>query len=196
MNKHTKRLLQYLAPLCLLFFIAGPAHAADGSFFGQKADGTWLIGLKAGYAKNDNVDYGNARNRGLVLGYMFARPVEFDGSAAIEIESMSTYEDGKIGEQSAFLTTGSYSIDHLAIYFAYRTPGTVYFKAKAGYATSEMTTRVANSSTATIKEESQFSLGAGLGMRVGQHANVELEYVNNIGNADVSGVNATLFVHF
>ena len=56
----------------------------DGPFFGEEANGQWLIGAK--YVDMNNSDDGigeeEARNAGIILGYEFARPV-WKGKAAI-----------------------------------------------------------------------------------------------------------------
>jgi len=158
----------------------------EGTFFGYEAHGKWMIGVKGSKVQNSNNDFSDATNIGFLFGYEFARPVGFNGSASLEFEGTSTTSDGKIGADSDLGETGKWDVDTLAIYFAYRTPGTVYFKGKLGGVSSQVNNKVPSGNVST--DDASFAYGAGFGLRLGKRAKVELEYTGNSGDNDLGKI--------
>ncbi|RTZ59259.1 MAG: phosphoglycerate kinase, partial [Gammaproteobacteria bacterium] len=90
-----------------------------------------MAGLKYGRQANGKDGFGEATASTIMLGYMFDRPVYHDGTGAIEFEFTNTVDNGDITDPSGH-PNGVWANDSSSLFFAYRTPGTVYFKAKAG----------------------------------------------------------------
>jgi hypothetical protein len=112
-------------------------------------------------------------------------PVGFNGSASVEFEGTTTTSEGDIGPASDFGpgATGQWDIDTMAIYFAYRTPGIVYFKGKLGGIASDVN---ANFTGGTLQQDdASFAYGAGLGVRLGQVGKIEVEYTGASGDNDI-----------
>ena len=115
----------------------------DGPFFGETANGQWLIGAK--YVDMNNSDDGigeeEARNAGIILGYEFARPV-WKGKAAFEFQWLPSIEDGNVNgagssNPSIYPNGGTWENPLYSGYVAYRTPGSVFYgKAKVGIVAS------------------------------------------------------------
>ncbi len=177
---------------------AGPALAEKPTWFGDgPAQGKWMIGAKTGNMINEGTDYGDATNNGLVLGYTFARPVAGNGSASIEFEATSTADDGSFGPDSDQGAPGVWSVSSKAVYFAYRTGGTVYFKGKLGGVIADIKrVRDSGATPNDTVEESGASLGAGVGMRLGERANLELEWASGIGINDINYVSLGAAINF
>lgn len=186
-----------------LFFLcavlaAAPALADKPTWFGDgPAQGKWMIGAKTGNMINEGTDYGDATNNGVVLGYTFARPVAGNGSASIEFEATSTSDDGRFGAASDQGAPGNWDVSSKALYVTYRTSGTVYFKGKLGGVIADIKRVKDSGPTPSDKvEESSASLGAGVGMRLGEHANLELEWASGIGINDINYVSLGAVVNF
>jgi len=178
----------------MVFAISG-AHAAESTWFGeQKAAGSWMVGLKYGNMEHEGTGMQRAKNSGYVVGYTFARPVAGNGTAAIEVEFTNTNDDGTFTSESFQGTTGTWQVDSKAIYMAYRSAGTVYFKGKLGGVTTEIDYKT--SATTLQEDKTQVSFGAGVGFRLTERANIELEYTGNIGINDISYVSAGVAVNF
>lgn len=158
----------------------------DGTFFGYEARGKWMVGVKGAIVQNSEADFGDATNVGLLFGYTFARPVGINGSASIEFEGTSNTDEGDIGPDSNFgpNVTGQWDVDTLALFFAYRTPGVVYFKGKLGGVQSKVEARLSNGTTAS-QDDFGFAYGAGLGVRLGNHGKIEAEYTGVSGDNDI-----------
>lgn len=158
--------------------------AEDVTFFGHRAAGKWMIGAKAAVVQNGTTGFDDSANIGLLIGYEFARPIGFDGTASIEIEGTTSFSDGDIDPDSIFGTGGDWDADTIALYFAYRTPGTVYFKGKLGVIRSETTANVAGESVED--DDAALSWGVGLGLRLNEQFNAELEFTDDTGDTDLS----------
>lgn len=184
MTKNKRILAGTLTAFALSLSSAHTFAADEGTFFGQRAEGKWMIGVKVAIAQNGESGFDDGTNVGILLGYEFARPVGFDGKASIEFEGTTSTSDGDIEADSVFGTTGEWDLDTLAVYFAYRTPGTVFFKAKLGGIYSEVNTKVGGVSTET--DDASFSWGAGLGVRIHERFNAELEFIDDTGDTDIS----------
>jgi hypothetical protein len=178
------RATQYLLTSLLGLALASSAFGAEeATWFGQKASGKWMIGVKGGTVKNGNDEYNDANNGGILLGYQFARPIGFDGSAAIEFEGTSTFDDGDYSGPTTFGTAGTWDVDTLALFFAYRTPGTVYFKGRLGGMQSDVTS--ASAGTTLSEDDVSLAGSAGLGVKIGEWGNIELEWTGDSGDNDI-----------
>jgi opacity protein-like surface antigen len=139
--------LAYLLMLpAMSFSLAASAtqfdQPGDGPFFGEEANGQWLIGAKYVTMYNDDVGVGDAsaRNAGLLVGYEFARPV-WKGKAAFEFQWLPSTRWGDIqpfdaSAPSEYYYGGRYENPIYSGYFAYRSPGKLYFKGKVGLVAS------------------------------------------------------------
>ncbi len=175
---------RYVLTSLLGLALAGSAFGAEeATWFGQKASGKWMIGVKGGTVKNGNDDFDDANNGGILLGYEFARPIGFDGSAAIEFEGTSSFDDGDFGGASTFGTSGRWDVDTLGLFFAYRTPGTVYFKGRLGGIQSDVTTKTAGGNVS--EDDASLAGSAGLGVKLGEWGNIELEWTGDSGDNDI-----------
>ncbi len=157
--------------------------AEEATWFGQKAAGKWMVGLKGANVQNGRDGFDDASNAGLLLGYWFARPVGFNGTASIEFEGMTSTGDGDIDGTSNFGTAGRWDVDTYGLFFAYRTPGTVYFKGRLGGLHSEISNKFGTARTST--DDASLAGGAGLGVQVGEWGNIELEWTGDSGDNDL-----------
>ena len=175
--------------IVLITFITGYAlvgsafSAEEATWFGQRPAGKWMVGVKGGSVKNGNADFDNASNAGVLLGYQFARPVGFNGSAAIEFEGTSSHDDGDIRSTSTFGAPGRWDVDMYGLFFAYRTPGTVYFKGRLGGVQSDVTSKFVGSTL--TQDETSLAGGAGLGVKLGEWGTIELEWTGDSGTNDI-----------
>jgi opacity protein-like surface antigen len=216
----------------------------DGPFFGETANGQWLVGVK--YVDMNNSDDGigeeEARNAGIILGYEFARPV-WKGKAAFEFQYLPSIEWGDVNDAdssnpSEYPAGGRWENPVYSGYVAYRTPGKLYAKGKVGIVASRFkieTTQTeqqyediiglvpeltdptvefpegeetgklvegvvgqtpvgpAPEDGITIQEnKTQIGYGLGLGVHLGKHFDLELEYEGNQGKSQLYnfGINA------
>jgi len=179
------RILSGTAVAMVLLLNNAPTLAADEvTFFGHRAEGKWMIGAKAAVVQNGASGFDDSTNIGLLIGYEFARPIGFDGTASIEVEGTTSVSDGDIDPDSIFGTGGDWDADTIALYFAYRTPGTVYFKGKLGVIRTETTANVAGVSIED--DDASLSWGVGLGLRLHEQFNAELEFTDDTGDTDIS----------
>jgi hypothetical protein len=183
-NKHTKRFLSKMAAgLSLALFSLTAAHAAETTWFGDgKAAGSFEVGVKTGKMLHDSRDVDSANSNAIVLGYTFARPMPGNGSASVEFEATGTYDKGRFGPNSFMATTGDWDVTTKALYIAYRTGGTVYFKGKAGFTDGDVTYTPDSGVGEYKKSRAEASIGGGVGVRVTDHANVEVEYTGGMGD--------------
>jgi hypothetical protein len=173
-----------LATLALL--AANTVSADDFTWFGQSADGNWIAGVKVDSIDHGRTGYSDARNMGLLFGYEFSRPVGLEGTSSIEIEFSDSFDEGDVSTD-AFGIGGDWQTENIGLYFTYRTPGNVYFKAKLGALRSDVTTELDN--TPSVREQdTSFSYGAGLGLKLGDtgNFNVELEVTGTSGDNDLN----------
>jgi len=245
-----KTFAQLLAlPAMLVSFSAIAAtqfdQPGDGPFFGEEANGQWLVGFK--YVDMNNSDDGigeeEARNAGIILGYEFARPV-WKGKAAFEFEYLPSVSWGDVNNAassnpSEYPAGGRWENPLYSGYVAYRTPGKIYAKGKVGIVASrfkietvsveqqyeEIIGDIPVTDPATgdqLKDEfgdpltregvigqkpvgpavgepytvqenkTQVGYGLGLGVHIGKHFDLELEYEGNQGKAQLYnfGINA------
>lgn len=173
---------------------AAPALADnDGPFFGQYAAGKWMIGAKAAKVQNGSDGFKDGNGTGLILGYEFARPVGYDGSVSIEVELLKS-GNAAVDPASSFLSggaVGEWDADITNVFFAYRSPGTVYFKGKLGFQRSQVQLKIPGFSSES--DDVSMAWGAGLGLRLGEWGLIEAEYstgtaTNDIGLISVNAV--------
>jgi len=114
----------------------------DGPFFGESANGQWLIGAKFAsmYNTDDGIGEEEAANAGLILGYEFARPV-WKGKAAFEFEYLPSIRSGEVNDNlssnpSIYPAGGKWENPLYSGYIAYRTAGRLYAKGKVGIVAS------------------------------------------------------------
>jgi len=170
----------------------------DGPFFGETANGQWLIGAK--YVDMNNRDDGlgeeEARNAGIILGYEFNRPV-WKGKAAFEFQYLPSIEWGDVNDAgssnpSIYPQGGRWENPLYSGYVAYRTPGSVvYGKAKVGIVASRFKIEL-NDGSVIQENKTQIGYGLGLGVHIGRHFDLELEYEGNQGKSQLYdfGINA------
>lgn len=182
---NNNRILSGTALTAVLLLNSVPTLAAeDVTFFGHRAEGKWMIGAKVAVVQNGQSGFDDSTNIGLLIGYEFARPIGFDGTASIEVEGTTSISDGDIDPDSIFGASGEWDADTIALYFAYRTPGTVFFKGKLGVLRSEVTSNVAGVSVEN--DDASLSWGVGLGVRLHEKFNAELEFTDDTGDTDLS----------
>lgn len=177
--------ITYLLTFFIGYALVGPAFSAEeATWFGQRATGKWMVGVKGGTVKHGNDDFDDANNSGILLGYEFSRPVGFNGTAAIEFEGTRSFDDGDIGPSSTVAAPGGrWDVDTYGLYFAYRTPGTVYFKGRLGGIQSDVTSKFAGSRIS--EDDASLSGSAGLGVKLGEWGTIELEWTGDSGDNDI-----------
>lgn len=179
-----------LAKFMLLGVFALTANQAayaqnNGPLFGQHAKGKWIIGVKAAKIDNNVEQIKDADGIGIVLGYEFDSPVGRNGTSTVELEYIS-------GDDTDLQTIATYDADILNLFFTYRSPGTLYFKAKAGVSYSDI--EINAPAFRSTNEDVALALGLGIGYHVGDYGVIELEYSADSGENDlgVVGLNALL----
>lgn len=128
----------------------------------RAADSPAYFGVKAGAMLPDIDDMDALSNAGMTLGYG-------RGAFAAEAELTTTISPGETG-----LSGVQWDITTLALYAVYRSPGTVYLKAKAGALHEKVTFDAAGVSLQD--DDSGVSWGLGVGFERGNASRVELEY--------------------
>lgn len=162
------------------------ARDNGGPFFGEQAKGKWIIGVKGVKIDTNSEFVDDADGEGVILGYQFDRPIgDLGGSATLELEYVT-------GDETAINGVGVYEADLFNMFMAYRSAGTLYFKAKAGLSFSDLTI-ITPASNDTFDEVS-FAAGVGLGVRIGESGSIEIEYTDDTGDNDLGilGLNALL----
>lgn len=193
------------AGLGLALLLSAPAWSAgwnysnggtkkEGTWFGENASGKWMLGGKFANVANGIQGVNDADAAGLVLGYHFARPVDFNGTASIELEYLTSTSDGTFGANSDFGQAGTWDFDAWSIFFAYRTPGMVFFKAKLGGMSSDVTYK--NPGGDSRKDEFAFAWGAGLGVKLGDMFLAELEYSASTGDNELEFISLGGIIEF
>ncbi len=144
----TKKTFAHILALpAVMFALSASAtefdQPGDGPFFGNEANGQWLIGAK--YVDMNNSDKGlgeeESRNAGIILGYEFARPV-WKGKAAFEFQYLPSIEWGNVNGAGTSNPSDEYPLGGrwenpvYSGYVAYRTPGRLYAKGKVGIVAS------------------------------------------------------------
>jgi opacity protein-like surface antigen len=167
----------------LLMMTAMNASAQEGTtWFGDSADGQWLIGIKGGIIQNDDPSFSDADNIGLVLGYQFAREIGTNGSASVELEYSET-DDATINAS----TSGHWNTDSLGLFMNYRGPGTVYFKGKLGVMRTDVQATTGGVQLPKVSD-TNFAYGLGLGVALGatQNFKIEADWTGTSGDNDLN----------
>ena len=186
--------IRKLTMLALLAGLAGTAHAQSGTtWFGDTADGQWLMGIKVGSLQNNEPGFSDVDSATLVLGYQFSREVGTDGTSSIELELTDT-DDGGLNNG---IPNSSWDAQTVGLFLNYRTPGTVYFKGKFGLLSSEISTE-ANGIGLQDFDDTNFAYGAGFGVLLGaqQNINIEVEYMGTTGDNDLDMFNVGGLIRF
>lgn len=168
----------------------------DGPFFGETAHGQWLIGGKFVEMNNSDDGLEASNNAGILLGYEFNRPV-WKGKAAFEFQWLPSSSDGDVNSSSQsnpsiYPYPGKWENPLYSGYVAYRTPGSVlYGKAKVGIVASRFKITL-DDGTIIQENKTQVGYGLGLGVHIGRHFDLELEYEGNQGKSQLYdfGLNA------
>ncbi len=185
MNRRHHGLIKLTAAACLGCALVSTAAAEEFTWFGEKAQGQWMAGLKAGVANHGATGFDDATAYGLMLGYQFARPVAYEGKSAIEFEFLTT-DEGDIDAEDAGVS-GEWESDIISVFFAYRTAGNIFFKGKLGGTYNDTS---ANAGGIDSDGDSVgLGYGAGFGLRFGNEerdtALIELEFSGNTGDEDI-----------
>ena len=141
------RSLRTLLSACLL---ASSLPALADYESPAETDLGFYVGGQLGKLKVDVDGIQNADTVGVLVGYGLG----FNG-VSVEAE----YNTGD-GDFNILGTTGSYDVDTLGLFVAYRTPGAAYLKARLGAVREEL------SSMGEEEEETEFSMGIGVGIRL------------------------------
>lgn len=192
--------------IAALGFTANPSFAADdssGPFFGKKAAGKWIVGLKAANIDPNLPDARDTTAVGVVLGYEFAKSIG-DGTSSVELEYLVSDEEdvrqingvgpvSVVGIQGTRAVAGSYEADVLNLFFTYRSPGDLYYKVKGGLSYVDLNVTPVELLDRDFEDVS-LAAGIGIGYNFQDRGAVELEYSQDSGDADVGilGLNGML----
>lgn len=154
----------------------------------QQAVNPMYFGFKAGTMDADVSGFDEASNWGVLLGFTLYDQAEA-GSLALEGEYTRSFNDGDV--RIAGLR-GDWNVETLALYGAYRTGGNVFLKAKAGWASRDVSVR--GPGGRIEGDDSDFSFGAGGGVRLSRKAGLELEYT--VIEDDLNFLSLGFFTHF
>lgn len=180
---------------CAMLLASATSFAqSQTTWFGNVADGQWLAGVKLGVAEPSSDAFESANTATLVLGYQFSRPIGNGGSASIEFE-IGTSEEEKVRFTS--VGEGEWDVETVSAFLNYRSPGTVYFKAKLGMMDTSLTTKfpLGNSEF----DDTGLALGFGGGVRLGSadsHFSLEAEWISSSDDEDINFYNLGLIFEF
>ncbi len=164
------------------------------------------IGIKAGVFtidvdESESLDVDDPSALGFVIGGKFNRFI------GMEFEYNQSDDAGFDVENSS--VEGQLDIQTMALYFVFRTPGKVYFKAKAGVLHEKIDGSGGSSSgsggscdflsstcvsTSVSEKDTGLSAGVGIGFMLGKSVSLEAEYT--IIEEDVGYASAGLNIHF
>ncbi len=188
-----------------LLLTAFAADAQDGPFFGNHANGKWMIGAKVANIDPQEPEAIDSRGVGIILGYQFDREVFGRGSTSFEIEYiagddedvtlLNGVENFTPIDQS--LIIGTYEATIINAFFNYRSAGDLYFKFKAGLSYVDLDFDFNFQGVDFIdrsSEDTSLAAGIGLGYRFGDAGLIEFDIYKDSGNADtgVASLNAVL----
>ena len=183
--------------LCSLI-ASGAAQAQDSetTWFGEVAEGEWLAGIKLGAMSPDIEGFDDTGFATFVFGYQFARPAGDRGRSSIEVE-LGVSDSANINATDA-RGIGEYDAHTLGVFFNYRSPGTVYFKGKAGILDSNIDAMY-DSGLDEKYDDTAFAYGLGFGVRLGgndSRATLEAEWMGATGDNDLQFYNLGLNIEF
>ena len=181
-----KRVFIIIAAM-LLLPVAIVSAQEGTTWFGDSADGQWLVGVKFGSVINDDPGFSSADITTLVMGYQFAREVGTNGTASLELE----WGESNGAEVNLGIPGADWHVSTFGLFFNYRSPGTVYFKTKVGFLSSDIDVGLGGASGLPNNSDTNFAYGAGFGVILGgqQNFNIELDWTGASGDNDISLVN-------
>jgi len=170
----------------LLMYQNVSAESDDATFFGHKASGNWIIGLKLAQIDLDFSDT-DADALGAILGYEYDLRLDGGGTTTIELEYLTS-------DETNFRGLGNYDGDVWSLFFTYRSAGTLYFKAKAGASSSDF---IAKTPTTNFTyKDTTLAGGIGLGYHVGDLGTIEVEYSLDAGDSQVGILGLNILFEF
>ena len=154
------------------------ASAAENekTLFGKKAKGKWIIGVKLAKIDTNVEEIKDADGVGVVLAYEFDKLIGGSGTSTVEFEYIS-------GNQTDILGIADYDSDIANLFFTYRSPGILYYKAKLGLSYSTLEISAFGDSFDT--DDVSIAGGIGLGYQIGDYGVVELEYSAGTGSQEL-----------
>lgn len=178
---YKKRAISLVSAALLLLPVSFANAQESTTWFGNSADGQWLVGVKLGQLENNSQSgfFDELENYTLVLGYQFARRVGTNGSASIELD-LSESDDADF---DSHIAGSQWNARTVGLFIAYRTPGKVYFKGKVGL----MYSKLEFDEALPKEDDTNVAFGAGFGLLLGarQNMNLELEYTGTSGDNDL-----------
>ena len=147
------------------------------------AQSPWYLGLKAGWMELDAPSTDDATNLGLYGGYTLME--DANGQFALEAEYTRSISDGEVG-------SSGWDIETLSAFGAYRTAGPWFLKLKAGWTDADLS--AGSGGRRFSDSETDFSFGAGGGVRLNNKAAFELEYT--VIEDDVNFFSIGYLTHF
>jgi len=148
----------------------------DTTFFGKKAKGKWIIGVKLAKIDTNIEEIKDADGVGVVLAYEFDKLIGGAGTSTVEFEYIS-------GNQTDILGIAEYESDIANLFFTYRSPGTLYYKAKLGLSYSSLEISAFGDKFDT--DDVSIAAGIGLGYHIGDYGVIELEYSAGTGSQEI-----------
>ncbi len=193
--------------ICLVgFAFSQQVHAQYEVANASTAKGKWIVGLKAAQVEvrgleSDAFALEEADAYGIVVGYEFNQSIgRTNGTASFEVEVLTTDETNIEALDSSF---GEYEADIINAFFAYRSSGQVFFKAKGGISYVDASTNFnvfAPGTTGAVQfDDFSFAGGFGVGVRLGKDrikGLIELEYTADTGDAEVNIISLNGAVNF
>jgi len=148
-----------LTALCLGASLSAPAMAVENPLY---------IGLTAGKMMVDLDGLDDANSTGILMGYRFTDELAVEGG----------FTKSSSADITAPGANGTWDIDTITVFMAYRTPGDVYFKGKIGVINRDISYSTSNGvlTTSDAGSESGGSLGVGGGVKFSKTGALELEY--------------------
>lgn len=162
---------------------AAMVMGACGSVYAQ--DPGVYVGVKAGSFQIDidEFDTNDPNAKGFVVGYNLGE------GPAIEFEHNKS-DTFHVTENGYFLADGDVTTN--ALYFAYRSQGSVFFKVKGGILIEDVS--ASGYSRSAEDSDTGLSVGAGFGFNMGEVAQLEAEYT--VIEADIGYLSLGLNLRF
>ena len=193
--------------VCLIGLgLSQQVHAQFEDSASSTTKGKWIVGLKAAQVELSGLDtdaatFEEATAYGIVVGYEFNQSIgRTNGTASFEVEVLTTEDTNIEGLDSSF---GEYNADIVNAFFAYRSSGKVFFKAKGGISYVDAATNFNIFSPGTPAEiqfdDFSFAGGFGVGVRLGKErvrGIIELEVTGDTGEAETNTIALNGLVNF
>lgn len=184
--KTSIRLFKSVTSLLLLFTLCHNTYADEFTWFGNKAEGNWLIGLKGSSVQSGRIGHDDSSNSSVLLGYKFSGLDKFGGTSSLEFEMSNAFDEGDILNGGQFSGPGEWKSNTVGVYITYRGKGSVYALGKIGALKTDVSTTIGN--VEQEEQDTSLSYGGGLGLNLGESGNfnVELEFVGSSGDNDIN----------